>query len=277
VATHLDFSWPPAGTVVATYRESLVAALKLFERAQLLLTERSDSASAQAANATDYLLTGFLRCQRCGHGFIGTSAHGNGGTYRYYTCFSRQRHGTARCDQERLPARQLEEAILAETMAALDDGSIFEEAARRAAQAWHDQHPSRQAELAGARAALRERRATIDRYLRAFEAGRLSEAACGERLTDLDREARALEARTTALVAECETIPAMATEDLIARVRQRVERAVADGTPQQLKRLLGTVVEQILVDSRACIQPYFVAPTVRTRIASRRRTGIEPA
>ena len=98
----------------------------------ILLTERSDSASAQAANATDYLLTSFLRCQRCGHGFVGTSAHGNGGVYRYYTCFSRQRHGTARCDQERLPAGPLEKAILAETLAALDDGSIFEAAAHRA-------------------------------------------------------------------------------------------------------------------------------------------------
>jgi hypothetical protein len=57
----------------------------------------------------------------------------------------------------------------------------------------------------------------------------------------------------------------------------RIERAVADGAPEQLKRLLDTVVEQILVESRACIPPYFVAPTVRTRIGSRRRTGIEPA
>jgi hypothetical protein len=28
VATHLEFSWPPAKTVVATYRESLLAALR---------------------------------------------------------------------------------------------------------------------------------------------------------------------------------------------------------------------------------------------------------
>jgi hypothetical protein len=38
------------------------------------------------------------------------------------------------------------------------------------------------------------------------------------------------------------------------------------------RRLLGTVVEQILVESRACIQPYFIAPTVRTRTGPRRRT-----
>jgi hypothetical protein len=60
-------------------------------------------------------------------------------------------------------------------------------------------------------------------------------------------------------------------------VRRRIERAVADGAPEQLKRLLETVVDQILVESRRCIQPYFVAPTVRTRTAPRRRTGIEPA
>jgi site-specific DNA recombinase len=43
---------------------------ELFQRAQLLLAERSDSPSAQAANASDYLLTNFLRCQRCGQGSV---------------------------------------------------------------------------------------------------------------------------------------------------------------------------------------------------------------
>jgi site-specific DNA recombinase len=250
---------------------------QLFERAQLLLAERSESPRAQAANATDYLLTSLLRCQRCGHGFVGTSAHGHGGAYRYYTCFSRQRHGTARCDQERLPAAPLEEAVLAEALAALDDGSLFQEAAQLAEQAWHAQHPGRQAELAGARAALGERRAAIDRYLRAFEAGQLPESACAGRLNELDQEVQALEVRTAALEAECETTPVLSTGDDLVAVRRRIERAVADGAPEQLKRLLDTVVDQILVESRACIQPYFVAPTVRTRIGSRRRTGIEPA
>jgi hypothetical protein len=77
---------------------------------------------ARAANAGDYLLTSLLRCQRCGHGFVGTAAHGKAGIFRYHTCYVRQRHGTAGCDQERLPADPLEEAIVAEALAALDDG-----------------------------------------------------------------------------------------------------------------------------------------------------------
>jgi len=250
---------------------------ELFQRAQLLLAERSDSPRAQATNATDYLLTSFLRCQRCGHGFVGTAAHGNGGVYRYDTCFSRQRHGTARCDQQRLPAGPLEEAIVAEVLAALDDGSIFQEAARRAELAWHAQHPGRQVELAGVRATLAERRAAIDRYLRAFEAQRLPESTCAHRLAELDREVQGLEARAAALEVECDTTPTMATDHLLAGIQGRIQRAAADGAPEQLKQLLDAVVDRIVVESRACIQPYLVAPTVRTRPGSRRRTGIEPA
>ena len=250
---------------------------ELFQRAQLLLAERSDSPRAQAANATDYLLTSFLRCQRCGHGFVGTAAHGNGGVYRYYTCFSRQRHGTARCDQQRLPAGPLEEAIVAEVLAALDDGSIFQDAARRAQLAWHAQHPGRQVELAGVRAILAERRAAIDRYLRAFEAQRLPESTCADRLTALQHEVQGLEAHAAALEVECDTAPTMATDHLLAGIQGSIQRAVVEGAPEQLKQVLDAVVDRILVESRACIQPYFVAPTVRTRPGRRRGTGIEPA
>jgi site-specific DNA recombinase len=208
---------------------------ELFQRAQLLLAERSDSPRAQAANATDYLLTSFLRCQRCGHGFVGTAAHGNGGTYR-------------------LP------------------GGRPPRAAGLACPA-----SGRQAELAGVRATLAERRAAIDRYLRAFEARRLPESTCAHRLAELDREVQGLEARAAALEAECDTTPAMSTDRLLAGIRGRIERVVAEGAPEQLKQLLDAVVDRILVESRACIQPYFVAPTVRTRSGQRRRTGIEPA
>ena len=120
------------------------------------------------------------------------------------------------------------------------------------------------------------RRAAIGRYLRAFEAGGLPEST-SNRLAELEQQVRALEAHTAALEAECETTPVMATGEILLGVRRRVEYAVADAAPGLLKRLLGTVVEKILVESRACIQPYFVAPTVRTRPGSRRRTGIEPA
>jgi hypothetical protein len=64
--------------------------------------------------------------------------------YRYYTCFARRRHGTARCDQQRLPADPLDEALVAQVLAALDDGSVFTEAATKARAAWAAAHPDRE-------------------------------------------------------------------------------------------------------------------------------------
>jgi hypothetical protein len=84
-------------------------------------------------------------------------------------------------------------------------------------------------------------------------------------------------ARMAELEVVVEGAPAQVAGDDLADVRRRIERAVADGAPEQLKRLLDSVVDQIVVESRSSIQPYFVAPTVRPRIGSRRRTGIEPA
>jgi site-specific DNA recombinase len=248
-----------------------------FERAQTVMAERRESWRARAANASDYLLTSLLRCQRCGHGFVGTAAHGKAGVYRYYTCFARQRHGTARCDQERIPADPLEDAIVAEVLTALGDGQTFTEAARRAQKVWEAAHPGRQAELAGAADALAERRAAIDRYLRAFEAGRLPEATCAYRLAELEREMRALEARRAALESECERAPALPADGDLWELRRRIELAVSQAAPEPLKLLLGAVVDRIVVESRACIQPYFTTLGVRTLGPSRRRTGIEPA
>ncbi|CAN5767375.1 hypothetical protein BH23ACT12_BH23ACT12_04940 [soil metagenome] len=67
----------------------------LFKQVQELLNERAGEYDQRASNATKYLLTSLLRCSRCGHGFIGTSATGKNGRYRYYTCYCRQRQGTA--------------------------------------------------------------------------------------------------------------------------------------------------------------------------------------
>lgn len=119
-----------------------------------------------------------------------------------------------------------------------------------ARQAWHAQHSGRQAEPAGVRATLAERRAAIDRYRWAFEAQRLPESTCAHRLAELDRQVQGLEARRGGLEAECDTTPTMATDHLLAGIRGRIERAVAEGAPQQPKQLLDAVVDRILVESR---------------------------
>jgi site-specific DNA recombinase len=84
----------------------------LFERAQEVLRNRTEDISLRRSNQSEYLLTGLVKCAGCGKQYLGASANGNGGRYRYYVCFSRQRYGKKVCEADRLPADELEEAIL---------------------------------------------------------------------------------------------------------------------------------------------------------------------
>jgi DNA invertase Pin-like site-specific DNA recombinase len=54
-----------------------------FAKAQAILRERGEHAKRRG-NASDFLLSGLLRCGRCGKAYIGMSAKGNGGRYHYY-------------------------------------------------------------------------------------------------------------------------------------------------------------------------------------------------
>jgi site-specific DNA recombinase len=84
----VDSATAPAATV------EVIVPRELFDRAQAILTERSEDRSQRRSNASDYLLTGRVRCGRCGPAFVGTAAHGRNGRYTYYTCFTRHRYGT---------------------------------------------------------------------------------------------------------------------------------------------------------------------------------------
>jgi site-specific DNA recombinase len=248
-----------------------------FNQAQELLATRAQSHPDRRRNSTGYLLSSLMKCAKCGHGFIGTGAHGRGGTYRYYTCFARQRHGTARCDQDRIPADSVEEAILSVTFDALSDPSFFQEVAALARREWEQAHPGRERDLRRLAQAIDQKRASIDRYLTAFESGKLPEEACGHRVSALQREIVALETERSRLEAEYDLAPSLPTDDLLGELRAALLRASEEKAVEKLKQVLACVVDTILVEGRDHIQPYFFVPGVLTVFPSRRRTGIEPA
>jgi site-specific DNA recombinase len=66
--------------------EGLHAALvdvATFEEAQRTLAARAETAWKRRSNASEYLLSGLVRCSRCGNRYLGTVAHGRRGAYRY--------------------------------------------------------------------------------------------------------------------------------------------------------------------------------------------------
>ena len=86
------------GTLYPGLHEAIVPR-EMFESAQRTLEERGDSQALKRGHPSEYLLSGLIRCGRCRRAFVGTSAHGRTRRYRYYTCSTRYRYGTAACDR----------------------------------------------------------------------------------------------------------------------------------------------------------------------------------
>ncbi len=173
----------------------------LFERAQAILEERGEDHSLRRSNTSDYLLTGLVKCARCGKRYIGAAANGNGGRYRYYVCFSRQRYGRGTCDAQSLPADELEQAILDQLADLLSREDEIRAEIEKAFAELDADKPRREAELARLDAELRKTNDTIDRYFHAFEHGTMPEKACAPRIAKLTQRLSELEARHAELAA----------------------------------------------------------------------------
>ncbi len=263
-------SWYPAP------HESLIPR-ELFDRAQAILKERGEDQSQRRSNASEYLLTGRVRCGRCGQAYIGTAAHGRNGRYTYYTCFTRHRYGTEHCPNDRLPAEKLEQAITRQLWKVLNDNDLLGNAIDHAYAQLTQRDGEHENELAGVQHKLTETRAALDRYFRAFEAGTMPEDTCAPRIAALNEQAKALESRASELASLSDSEPAqrVSAADLDA-IRRRVRAALDDGGPMRVKTILQELTEEVRIDARDAIEPTFSIPAVRPPSGSMELVGLEP-
>ena len=234
-----------------------------FQAAQQLLDERGEDRRASASNASPYLLAGKILCTHCGLHYVGTAATGNRYRYRYYTCFSHQRYGKQACPSERLPADQLDQAILAGLLDTFARTDLAEQATRAIrSQATHARDRA-EGELAAVRTEIDQAEAAIERYLGAFEAGTLPEAQCGKRLEALGAKIAELQARELELQ---QALAASATQELptpadLAEVASQVRQVIEHAPVAAKKTLAQQLVHEIHVTSRDDIRPIFRVPT----------------
>jgi site-specific DNA recombinase len=248
---------------------------ELFERAGKILRERGEDASLRRSNKSDYLLTGLVICAHCGKRYVGAAANGKGGRYPYYVCFTRQRYGRQHCEGDRLPAEELEQAIVAQLLSLLEQEPLVRQAIQQAFAELQAARPKRQADRSRLEAELRKTNEALDRYFRAFEEETLPAAACGNRIEELSEKLRGLEARREELALDEEETPEPLTEEDVRALAAQVREVVEDGERRQQKALLQGFVQEIRVVSREEIQPFFFVPAFRPPCGSVPPTRIE--
>lgn len=232
---------------------------EVFTAAQELLDARGQDHAQRASNSSDHLLAGLIVCALCGKRFVGNAATGNRYRYRYYTCFTHQRYGKTACPSQRLPAEQLDNAILDALLHVYDDDALLDEAVAQAftrADTSRDQH---RAELATVDAEIAKNNVAVDRYLTAFENGSIDEAAVAHRIRDLRDRTTDLTRRRVSIADALDQQPKPPTPADLARLRARVATLTRTGPVR--KALLRALVHEITVTSRDDIQPVFRIPT----------------
>lgn len=250
-----------------------------FARARALLSERGEDFAARRSNTSAFLLSGLIRCGRCRRAYVGMSAKGNGGTYRYYACSGRQKLGRKGCDGQRISRERLEAAVLSQLAELYRDGKLIGQAIEQMAEQRKNEHE----DLAERRVALskeiQQAERALDRYNDAFESGRLGAGRFAERVQTLDTRLDALREQdhqlAQDLAAQGPTAPV--TADL-APVAEHLDHIIAAGDPNQSKALLRLLIAELRVNRASEILPTYrvVDPSVCAPASSVELVGLEP-
>jgi DNA invertase Pin-like site-specific DNA recombinase len=217
-----------------------------FERVQKLLEQRSPKITPPRTVGSRYLLSGLLRCGRCGASMIGIPA--KSGRYHYYTCQSYFRQGkeacpgvsmrTTRLEQfvvERIRHNVLTEANLAELV------RIVAEEFDQAKNGYNEQEAALDAQIDG----LRRR---LHRLYDALETGSLSTNDLAPRIKELKSQIDDIEGRKATLAAQMKRspVPRLTRAEVGVQVRD-LHALLSKGSIIEQRGFLRTFVKRVEV------------------------------
>ncbi len=253
----------------------------LFEAAQRLRAGRARSPAQRRTNPSPFLLSGLkLVCDRCGSPLVGTTAHNRSRRYDYYTCTTRSRYGRAACDQDRLRRDQLEAAVLGQLAEVYANTTLLRRAIDEADGQWRSQHDARRgrnAALAVERVDLERR---LQRYLVAFEQGRLRPETAQTRIDTIEAWLAAIATEETQLATQADPGDwgPVDLDFVSAILGVSLDAILAESLPpERSKALLAQLIEEVRVVSAADVRvTYRVPPEVRLPDGMVEMRGLEP-
>ncbi|TCJ34572.1 recombinase family protein [Parafrankia sp. BMG5.11] len=275
---YYDDSWHPAPHTPLVDSDT-------FAKATKILDARSRDHSLRASNPAEYELTGRIVCDRCNAAYTGALAHGRSREYRYYICHNRQRFGKNRCDNDRLPADALEDAVINALIKAYSTSTIFDAAIAAHQTRTAEPQQDHSEHLARLENQINSIRGKIRKYQTAFEEGTMPEDACGERIRDLATQLTQVQDEHDKIKIEMveeppDPVPLAKIGDVQGLILTLLTEAPAKEGSKPLRRaVLHTLTEEIRVRSRSDITPTFRIPdqdAVRVVPDPVGRGGVEP-
>ena len=188
-----------------------------FRRVATLLEARAPAKAHPRRSASSYLLSGLVKCRRCGRALSGPAA--KRGQFAYYVCQSLLHRGRGACDAPRLNARRFEGLIVEQIRESILTERNIRDLVRLVDEELDGVAHERRRKLAGLETELAEVRRRLDRVWQVIETSDLDLADATTRIkahrSRQERaaaETRALLAERRVLLDDVETITAFAQD-----------------------------------------------------------------
>ena len=151
-----------------------------FRRVATCWTAKAPTKAHPRRSASSYLLSGLVKCRRCGRALSGQAA--KRGRFAYYVCQSLLHRGSGACDAPRLNARRFEGLIVAQIRdSILTEGNI-RDLVRLVDEELAGVAQEQRRKLAGLETELAEVRRRLDRVWQVIETSDLDLADATERI-----------------------------------------------------------------------------------------------
>lgn len=224
----------------------------MFGQAEHFLKRRSPS----------YLLRGIARCGTCGEALTPASTKKGMRRYRYYRCDTRSKRGSGSCTGKNMPARLLEDAVVARLGEAVSDPRAASDYQRTVSTRVGDERaalekervdlPKEIARLAGE---VRGLLATVERTDGA--ARRVADRHLGDVSNALEAKEKRL-----AIVEERLAVLREVTvhAEWVAHTLEQLPRLWESLTPANRERLVQALVERVVIDAGDRVMIQLVAP-----------------
>jgi site-specific DNA recombinase len=236
--------------VVNAKHEAIIDAATFDEVARALREHRR----APRANVGKYgaMLTGILRCARCGSAMTSaTNTRGNR-LHRYYVCQTIFKNGAAACRGSRAPAVELEDTVVSRIRAIGTDPGILTATLAAAQQARAAQQPELIAEsrrIATEKSQLAGQRSNL---LDALQHGGAAANAIAGRLAEVDARLGRLQQRHDEVAQQLADIAnATVDESAIRDALQQFDSLWNELVPKERHRMLRLLIDEVRYDGQA--------------------------
>lgn len=197
------------------------------------------------------LLKGLVRCKACGSKMTSFHAYGrNDKKYEYYRCTKAQHGGSSECPVAQVPARQLEQTVVARIHELADEPKLIQKAADKAIGDKQGRRPGLLDDLSEVKARMRKVSMEASKLLQAIT-GTMAQGISfvTARLNELDADHRQLQEQEAKLTYELGSLAGPNIDLEAARADLKAIAEVYEHLEQEdRQRLLRLAIREVLYD-----------------------------